>query len=70
VTGCLTGKDNVKRKFAQTFFLAPQEKGYFVQNDVFRYVDESVPIETTPASIEDIVDSAPADPAVPNAGLL
>lgn len=39
VTGCLTGKDNVKRKFSQTFFLAPQEKGYFVLNDVFRYIE-------------------------------
>lgn len=43
VTGCLTGKDNLKRKFAQTFFLAPQDKGYYVLNDVFRYVEESEP---------------------------
>ena len=41
VTGCLTGKDKVKRKFTQSFFLAPQDKGYFVLNDVFRYVDEA-----------------------------
>ncbi|KVG47370.1 Nuclear transport factor 2 [Cynara cardunculus var. scolymus] len=67
VTGCLTGKDNIKRKFAQTFFLAPQEKGYFVQNDVFRYVEESMPIETTSASVEDIVDSSLVEHAVPNA---
>ena len=40
VTGCLTGSDNLKRKFTQSFFLAPQDKGYFVLNDVFRYVDE------------------------------
>ncbi|XWS51236.1 hypothetical protein CRYUN_Cryun12cG0159300 [Craigia yunnanensis] len=50
VTGCLTGKDNVRKKFTQTFFLAPQDKGgYFVLNDVFRYVEEkelqnSVPV--------------------------
>ncbi|CAA3009223.1 G3BP isoform X2 [Olea europaea subsp. europaea] len=31
---------DVKRKFVQTFFLAPQEKGYFVLNDIFHYVDE------------------------------
>ncbi|XP_076902630.1 nuclear transport factor 2-like [Bidens hawaiensis] len=66
VTGCLTGKDNVKRKFAQTFFLAPQEKGYFVQNDVFRFVEETAPLETTSTPVENIVDSAPADLAVPN----
>ncbi|KAK0576986.1 hypothetical protein LWI29_026261 [Acer saccharum] len=34
VTGNLTGKDNVRRrKFTQSFFLAPQDKGYFVLND-------------------------------------
>ncbi|KAF3627679.1 hypothetical protein T459_04724 [Capsicum annuum] len=41
VTGCLTRKDNVRRKFTQTFFLAPQETGYFVLNDVFRYIEET-----------------------------
>ncbi|XP_065879087.1 nuclear transport factor 2 [Euphorbia lathyris] len=41
VTGCLTGKDNVQKKFSQTFFLAPQDKGYFVLNDVFRFVEEN-----------------------------
>ncbi|KAI9161472.1 hypothetical protein LWI28_017776 [Acer negundo] len=37
----VTGKDNVRRKFTQSFFLAPQERGYFVLNDVFRYVDDA-----------------------------
>lgn len=43
VTGCLTGKDNVGRKFTQTFFVAPQENGYFVFSDIFRFIkdDES-----------------------------
>ncbi|XP_062116723.1 nuclear transport factor 2 [Humulus lupulus] len=41
VTGCLTGKDNVRKRFTQTFFLAPQDKGYYVLNDVFRYVEEN-----------------------------
>lgn len=41
VTGFMTGKDDIKQKFTQSFFLAPQEKGYFVLNDVFRYVDEN-----------------------------
>ncbi|KAH6829689.1 hypothetical protein C2S53_016243 [Perilla frutescens var. hirtella] len=42
VTGCLTGKVNLRRrKFTQTFFLAPQDKGYYVLNDVFRYVEDS-----------------------------
>ncbi|KAF2284538.1 hypothetical protein GH714_026230 [Hevea brasiliensis] len=41
VTGYLTGNDNVRQKFTQSFFLAPQDKGYFVLNDVFRYVDDA-----------------------------
>ncbi|KAL9226140.1 hypothetical protein vseg_001987 [Gypsophila vaccaria] len=40
VTGCLTGQDNVRRKFTESFFLAPQENGYFVHNDVFRFINE------------------------------
>ncbi|XP_039001023.1 nuclear transport factor 2-like [Hibiscus syriacus] len=40
VSGYLIGKDKLKRKFTQTFFLAPQDKGYFVLNDIFRYVDD------------------------------
>ncbi|XP_018492469.2 nuclear transport factor 2 isoform X1 [Raphanus sativus] len=45
VTGRLTGNDNVRKKFSQTFFLAPQDKGYFVLNDVFRFLEEK---EVTP----------------------
>ncbi|XP_064975329.1 nuclear transport factor 2-like [Musa acuminata AAA Group] len=40
VTGRLTKEDNVKRDFSQSFFLAPQETGYFVLNDILQYVDE------------------------------
>ncbi|KAJ6807950.1 ras GTPase-activating protein-binding protein 1-like [Iris pallida] len=41
VTGYLTGKDEVKRDFTQSFFLAPQDKGYFVLNDIFRYTEKA-----------------------------
>ncbi|XP_008777906.2 nuclear transport factor 2-like [Phoenix dactylifera] len=41
VTGYVTGKDNVRRDFTQSFFLAPQDKGFFVLNDIFRYVGEA-----------------------------
>ncbi|GLJ56808.1 hypothetical protein SUGI_1261100 [Cryptomeria japonica] len=41
VTGIILGHENVERKFAQSFFLAPQERGYFVLNDAFRYLEES-----------------------------
>ncbi|KAI8019739.1 Nuclear transport factor 2 [Camellia lanceoleosa] len=67
VTGYLTGKDNVRRKFTQTFFLAPQEKGYFVLNDVFRYVEESESLEVNSMSVNGINDNTlvsplPSDP--------
>ncbi|KAL2486163.1 Nuclear transport factor 2 (NTF2) family protein with RNA binding (RRM-RBD-RNP motif) domain [Abeliophyllum distichum] len=39
VTGYLTGKNNAVRNFSQTFFLAPQDNGYFVLNDIFRYME-------------------------------
>ncbi|XP_052179513.1 nuclear transport factor 2-like isoform X2 [Diospyros lotus] len=72
VTGCLTGKDDVKRKFAQTFFLAPQEKGYFVLNDVFRYVDGNESLDINPPAVNDINDDAlvapmPSEPEPINA---
>lgn len=40
VMGHLTGRNGVSREFVQSFFLAPQEKGYFVLNDILRYVGE------------------------------
>ncbi|KAL6973483.1 hypothetical protein U1Q18_027670 [Sarracenia purpurea var. burkii] len=57
VTGCLTGNDSVRKKFTQTFFLAPQENGYFVLNDVFRYVDESESLEVNSIPEKDIDDN-------------
>lgn len=52
VTGYLTGKDNVKRNFTQTFFLARQDKGYFVLNDMFRYVEDSNQEENQDLAVE------------------
>ncbi|CAL9143695.1 unnamed protein product [Musa hybrid cultivar] len=40
VTGHLTGEDTVKRDFTQSFFLARQDKGFYVLNDIFRFVEE------------------------------
>ncbi|KAK2663253.1 hypothetical protein Ddye_001827 [Dipteronia dyeriana] len=53
VTGCLTGKDNLRRKFAQSFFLAPQDNGYYVLNDVFRYVEDGKVLDKYPVNIVD-----------------
>ncbi|XP_027329487.1 ras GTPase-activating protein-binding protein 1 [Abrus precatorius] len=60
VTGCLTGKDNVRRKFSQTFFLAPQDKGYYVLNDVFRYIEENDTLQLNSTSINVINENAEA----------
>lgn len=38
VTGVLQNNAGLKRSFVQTFFLAVQEKGYYVLNDIFRYL--------------------------------
>ncbi|XP_074307095.1 nuclear transport factor 2 isoform X2 [Silene latifolia] len=41
VTGTLQMRDfSGRRKFAQTFFLAPQEKGYFVLSDIFHFIED------------------------------
>ncbi|XP_065855211.1 nuclear transport factor 2-like isoform X2 [Euphorbia lathyris] len=76
VTGSLMGKDNLKRKFAQSFFLAPQDNGYFVLNDVFRFVEDSEPLEnhtvngidntTTVPVIPDSEPSRVLDPSAPD----
>ncbi|GAV74855.1 RRM_1 domain-containing protein/NTF2 domain-containing protein, partial [Cephalotus follicularis] len=58
VTGLLTGKDDVRKKFTQTFFLAPQDKGYFVLNDVFRYVEENESQSTTSMLVNGINGNA------------
>ncbi|XAR55933.1 RNA helicase [Bertholletia excelsa] len=57
VTGCLTGKDNVKRSFVQTFFLAPHATGYYVLNDVLRFVDVTSS-KVDDAVIEDMASAA------------
>uniref|UniRef100_A0A7N0T867 G3BP-like protein n=1 Tax=Kalanchoe fedtschenkoi TaxID=63787 RepID=A0A7N0T867_KALFE len=43
VTGLVKTRElSGKRKFAQSFFLAPQDKGYFVLNDIFQFVGEEL----------------------------
>lgn len=64
VTGYMTGLQNSVRNFAQSFFLAPQDKGYFVLNDMFRYLDNA---SVNPALVNDVVAPAAPEPilAVP-----
>ncbi|KAL0369422.1 UNVERIFIED_CONTAM: Nuclear transport factor 2 [Sesamum angustifolium] len=65
VTGYLTGKDNTVRNFAQSFFLAPQDRGYFVLNDMFRYLDN---VNLNPALVNDVVLPAAPEPTAPAPG--
>ncbi|KAE9602222.1 putative hydrolase [Lupinus albus] len=62
VTGCLTGKDNVRKKFSQTFFLAPQDKGYYVLNDIFRYIEDNYIPQLDSASVNVINENAEVVP--------
>lgn len=45
VTGMITRKGSERRAFAQSFFLAVQEKGYFVLNDIIRFLPEHVELK-------------------------
>lgn len=58
VSGIVKAKDfSGRRKFVQTFVLAPQEKGYFVLNDIFHVMDEDVVHQhTVPALLENRID--------------
>ncbi|KAK4430085.1 Nuclear transport factor 2 [Sesamum alatum] len=58
VTGSLTRKDNVKKNFSQTFFLAKQEKGFFVLNDILRFSDVFVSTANAPADYDGIHDQS------------
>lgn len=66
VTGYLIGKDSENKKFAQSFFLAPQENGFFVLNDVFRFVDDKQPLVM--AVIDTVEESAQLSPSAPHFG--
>ncbi|XP_024007393.1 putative G3BP-like protein isoform X2 [Eutrema salsugineum] len=45
VTGFFTLNERLKKNFTQTFFLAPQENGYFVLNDILRFANEPEAID-------------------------
>ncbi|KAK4263591.1 hypothetical protein QN277_028982 [Acacia crassicarpa] len=65
VTGCLMGDNDLKRKFTQSFFLAPQDKGFFVLNDVFRYIDDHTPVVSPSMPANDADESAPTASLTP-----
>lgn len=75
VIGEMSNNGEAWRKFAQTFFLAEQPNGYFVLNDIFRYLkEETVESEETdggevaiPAEPEVVVTFSAAPPDVETA---
>ncbi|KAF9611391.1 hypothetical protein IFM89_032060 [Coptis chinensis] len=68
VTGCLIVKDNMKRKFTQSFCLTPQDRGYFVLNDIFRYVIEYEMVEsdTVAIAVNGVIENATSTPVTPD----
>ncbi|URD73359.1 Nuclear transport factor 2 (NTF2) domain [Musa troglodytarum] len=68
VTGSFIGQDAIRRKFAQSFFLAPQENGgYFVLNDVFRFLSETQQREMNYMLGDGTKDDPPQVPISPEA---
>ncbi|KAI1794375.1 hypothetical protein LXA43DRAFT_996823 [Ganoderma leucocontextum] len=72
VIGEMSNKGEAWKKFVQTFFLAEQPNGYFVLNDIFRFLkEESVEdgdepeADVTAPTAPDHAPPAPASPAPP-----
>ncbi|KAK4779919.1 hypothetical protein SAY87_016025 [Trapa incisa] len=63
VAGVLMGKDGTKRMFTQSFFLAPQNVGYYVLNDLFRFVEEKSAAPVSLTTCEDISKAPEASEA-------
>jgi hypothetical protein len=64
VMGHLTRRTGVSREFVQSFFLAPQEKGYFVLNDILRYAGEEGDAAAMQPPAPEV--AAEATPVLPN----
>jgi hypothetical protein len=69
VNGSLSSESTGKRNFTQSFFLAPQEKGYFVLNDIFRYLDEPSLVSKPALSLPNGLPEPPIAPYVSEPGL-
>ncbi|KAG8489040.1 hypothetical protein CXB51_017108 [Gossypium anomalum] len=54
VSGSVKIKDfSSRRKFVQTFFLAPQEKGYFVLSDILQFIDDGVTSQLPASTLQE-----------------
>ncbi|KAG0371386.1 hypothetical protein BC939DRAFT_476653 [Gamsiella multidivaricata] len=61
ILGEMSNKGGPAQKFAQTFFLAEQPQGYYVLNDIFRYLKDDTDDDEYPKEAEDVVE----EPAAP-----
>jgi Nuclear transport factor 2 (NTF2) domain len=78
VIGEMSNQNQPHHKFVQTFVLAEQPNGYFVLNDIFRYLNEGedeivddeqraqpeIPVEEPPAPIEPAAEEPPVSESV------
>jgi hypothetical protein len=63
VIGELSNKNQPHHKFVQTFVLAEQPNGYFVLNDIFRYLNDEEDLIVEDDAQAEIPGSQPATPA-------
>ncbi|KAI0480451.1 hypothetical protein GGR56DRAFT_626174 [Xylariaceae sp. FL0804] len=63
VIGETSNKAGNPKKFVQTFVLAQQPSGYFVLNDILRYIDEEGDEEPVEAAPQEATDNAVEMPA-------
>ncbi|KAK5654098.1 hypothetical protein OQA88_7529 [Cercophora sp. LCS_1] len=63
VIGEISNKGEESRKFVQTFVLAKQPSGYFVLNDILRYINDDIEEETEEVAPAEISE-APGAPEV------
>ncbi|KAF9908271.1 hypothetical protein BX616_000200 [Lobosporangium transversale] len=66
VLGEMSNKGGPSQKFVQTFFLAEQPKGYYVLNDIFRYLkeDNDAEFENATEKVEADVGVVASEPSV------
>lgn len=65
VIGETSNKSAEPKKFVQTFVLAQQPSGYFVLNDILRYIDEEEEEESTEPADAPAAEQEAAAPAAP-----
>lgn len=61
VLGEMSNNDGLWRKFAQTFFLAEQPNGYFVLNDIFRYLKPESEAEQEATDVDQALEDEIAE---------